>query len=72
MTVDKPSTLVPKLRFPEFQEAPAWSSEPLGRQFNKRLETGFSELPLLSVTDRDGVIPQEKTNRKNTANSNKA
>ena len=63
---------VPKLRFPEFREAPPWYIEPLGRLFNKRQETGFSELPLLSVTDQDGVIPQEKTNRKNTANSNKA
>ena len=72
MTADTPSYLVPKLRFPEFQEAPAWSIEPIGRLFHERQETGFSELPLLSVTDRDGVIPQEETNRKNTANSNKA
>ena len=72
MTADKPSNLVPKLRFPEFREASPWSIEPLGRLFQERQETGFSELPLLSVTDREGVIPQEETNRKNTANSNKA
>ena len=72
MTADKPTPLVPKLRFAEFQKTPAWSIELLGHLFHKRKETGFSELPLLSVTDRDGVIPQEETNRKNTANSNKA
>ena len=63
---------MPRLRFTDFREAPAWSNEPLGRLFHKRQETGFSELPLLSVTDRDGVIFQEEMNRKNTANSDKA
>ena len=72
MTTHKQFHRVPKLRFPEFREAPAWSIEALGRLFQERKEAGFSELPLLSVTDRDGVVPQEETNRKNTANSNKA
>ncbi len=72
MMIEKSSPLVPKLRFPEFREALPWSIETLGRLFNERKETGFSELPLLSVTDQDGVIPQEKTNRKNTSNSNKS
>ena len=31
MTADTPSHLVPKLRFPEFRDAPAWSSSPLER-----------------------------------------
>ena len=72
MTADKPRRLVPKLRFPEFEEAPAWSIEPLGRLFHQRQETGFPELPLLSVTDRNGVVPQDETNRKSTASRNKA
>ena len=72
MAAETPTPEVPKLRFPEFQESPSWSVEPLGHLFHERQETGFSELPLLSVTDREGVIPQEETNRKNTANSNKA
>ena len=72
MKTDKPSHLLPKLRFSEFSEAPTWPIEQLGRLFDERRETGFPELPLLSITDRDGVIPQEKTNRKSTANSNKA
>ena len=66
----QPGETVPRLRFPDFQEAPEWSIVPLGSLFHKRQETGFSDLPLLSVTDRDGVIPQDTTNRKNTANSN--
>ena len=72
MKADKRVQLVPKLRFPKFQESPSWSIEPLGRLFHERQETGYTELPLLSVTDRDGVVPQEETKRKNTANSNKA
>ena len=68
----RPGETVPRLRFPEFQEAPAWFIEPLGCLFPERNETGFSELPLLSVTDRKGVVPQEETNRKITANANRA
>ncbi len=69
---NEPKTLTPKLRFPEFRQTPLWPIEPLGRLFSERQETGYSELPLLSVTDRDGVIPQEDTNRKNNSNSDKA
>ena len=72
MMADKSLHLVPQLRFPEFQKAPAWFIEPLGYLFPERNETGFSELPLLSVTDREGVVPQEETNRKVTANANRA
>ena len=72
MTADKPTPVVPNLRFPEFQKTPAWCVELLGCLFRERKETGLSELPLLSVTDREGVIPQEQTNRKNTSNSNKS
>jgi type I restriction enzyme, S subunit len=72
LTADKPTAVVPKLRFPAFQESPAWSVKPLGRLFRERQETGFTELPLLSVTDRDGVISQAETNRKNNSNSSKA
>ena len=72
MTADKPTPVVPNLRFPKFQKTPAWCVELLGCLFRERKETGLSELPLLSVTDREGVIPQEQTNRKNTSNSNKS
>src|SRR5438132_303589 len=72
MTEDAKRTMTPKLRFPEFRKKPAWLVEPLGRLFRERQDTGFSELPLLSVTDREGVIPQAETNRKNNSNSDKA
>ena len=72
MTADKPTPVVPNLRFPEFQKTPAWCVELLGCLFRERKETGLSELPLLSVTDREGVIPQEQTNRKNISSSNKS
>jgi type I restriction enzyme S subunit len=65
-------TLTPKLRFPEFRDEPGWESESLGRLFANRQEKGFSELPLLSVTDERGIIPQEETNRKDNSNSDKS
>jgi len=71
MGEDAKKTLTPKLRFPEFRKAAPWTIEPLGRLFTERQETGFPDLPLLSVTDRDGVIPQEETNRKNNSNADK-
>ena len=35
MTADTPSTLVPKLRFPEFQHAPDWSHRLMGRYLSE-------------------------------------
>ena len=72
MRDDTKLTLTPRLRFPRFRKTPSWPSETLGRLFIERQETGFSELPLLSVTDREGVIPQGETNRKSNSNSDKA
>ena len=64
-------TAVPKLRFPEFREAGAWERKKLGELFAERQESGFIELPLLSLTDKEGIIPQEESNRRNTSNSDK-
>jgi type I restriction enzyme, S subunit len=65
-------TAPPRLRFPAFQTTGGWSVNPLGRLFAERQEAGFIDLPLLSVTDRDGVIPQEETNRRNNSNADKS
>lgn len=65
-------TLTPKLRFAEFRDELGWESESLGRLFANRQEKGFSELPLLSVTDERGIIPQEETNRRDNSNSDKS
>jgi type I restriction enzyme S subunit len=59
--------LVPKLRFPEFREKAAWKSKLLGSLFSQREETGRTTLRLLSLMDKEGIIPQENSNRKNNA-----
>ena len=64
--------LVPKLRFPEFLEAEAWKSKRLGILFSDRQESGLTGLPLLSLMDKEGIVPQEDSNRKNNSNSDKS
>lgn len=59
--------LVPKLRFPEFRGKAAWRSKLLGCLFSQREETGCTNLRLLSLMDKEGIIPQEDSNRKNNA-----
>ncbi|MFN3714886.1 MAG: restriction endonuclease subunit S [Alcanivoracaceae bacterium] len=64
--------LVPQLRFPEFREAGEWERNILGGLFENRQEAGFDSLPLLSLTDKDGIIPQEESNRKSNASADKS
>jgi type I restriction enzyme S subunit len=66
------SALVPNLRFPEFRGAAAWKSKRLGDLFSDRQETGLTGLPLLSLMDKEGIVPQEQSNRKNNSNSDKS
>lgn len=61
---------VPELRFPEFQGD--WKTDPLGNLFIERNEKGFSDLPLLSLTEKDGIIPQKETNRKDNSSADKS
>lgn len=63
---------VPRLRFPEFREAGDWEEKRLGKLFSERQENNFPSLPLLSLTEQDGVIPQEQSNRKNNANGDRS
>ncbi|MBF0244824.1 MAG: restriction endonuclease subunit S, partial [Planctomycetes bacterium] len=63
---------VPKLRFPEFREAGEWKSKRLGDLFSDRQESGLTGLPLLSLMDKEGIVPQEDSNRKNNSNSDKS
>ena len=63
---------VPKLRFPEFRGAEGWKSKRLGDLFSDRQESGLTGLPLLSLMDKEGIVPQEDTNRKNNSNSDKS
>lgn len=64
--------LVPPLRFPEFKDEDEWSHAPLGRLFSERQEAGFTDLPLLSLMDKEGIVPQEETNRKNNSSADKS
>lgn len=64
--------LVPRLRFPEFRDAGEWVQAPLGRLFSERQEAGQTNLPLLSLMDKKGIVPQEDSNRKNNSSADKS
>lgn len=63
----KKNARVPKLRFPEFRAGTAWAPKLLGSLFSERKEVGYTDLRLLSLMDKEGIIPQEDSNRKNNA-----
>lgn len=63
---------IPEWRFPEFRGKGEWESANLGSIFNNRQERGFPSLPLMSLTEQDGIIPQEGTNRKNNSDPDKS
>lgn len=65
------NTTLPKRRFLEFREKDGWEIKPLGAIFSERQESNRIELPLLSLTDKEGIIPQEESNRRNTSNADK-
>lgn len=59
MTVDKSSSVVPKLRFPEFQDAPEWKTprgDTLFNPINNR--NAAPGLPVLAITQEHGAIPR--------------
>lgn len=70
MRMNKEKEVVPKLRFPEFTGK--WQNEKLGSIFISRQETGFVDLPLLSLTDESGLVPQQETRKKDNSNVNKS
>lgn len=49
-----------------------WKIYKFGRLFKERVEIGYTDLPLLSITADDGVVYQENTGRKNTSNEDKS
>jgi type I restriction enzyme S subunit len=51
--------------------AEEWTEDKLGSYFTERKETGLGNLPLLSV-GKEGVYPQDVSNKKDTSNSNKS
>lgn len=70
MHMNKKKEIAPKLRFPEFTDK--WQNEKLGSIFISRQETGFSDLPLMSLTDECGLVAQQETNKKDNSNTNKS
>lgn len=69
---NKNSKQVPLRRFPEFSKNDGFSSTHLGSLFKERQEAGFTTLPLLSLLDEKGIVPQSETNRKDNSNSDKS
>jgi type I restriction enzyme S subunit len=64
--------LVPRLRFPEFYEDAPWQTKRLNHLFDERTEKGGEKLPLLSLTDMEGLIRQEDSGRKDNSNADKS
>ncbi|SOU88731.1 hypothetical protein TNO010_220170 [Tenacibaculum finnmarkense genomovar ulcerans] len=58
-----------KKRLAGFSEQ--WEENNLGDYFTERKETGLEDLELLSV-GKEGVYPQDNSNKKDTSNSNKS
>lgn len=59
MTDDKSSLLVPKLRFPEFNEGGSWVTKPLDALCDRLSEAvGDSQLTPVSISAGKGFVPQ--------------
>jgi len=54
---------VPKLRFPEFRDAPKWEEKKAATLFINRTEGGEAGLPIYSVTMNDGMIKRSLLDR---------
>lgn len=50
----------------------AWRSWHLGELFRERVETNRKDLPLLSITREEGVVPRSSLERKDTSNADKS
>lgn len=63
--------LTGRRRFREF-EGEEWREVHLGEGFAERRETGFVDLPLLSVTDEKGIVYRDTLDRRDTSNEDKS
>lgn len=55
---------LPRLRFPEFRDAPAWKEVKAGTLFASRSERGDDSLPIYSVTMTDGLVKRTSLDRR--------
>lgn len=53
----------PRLRFPEFHDAPEWKQKLGSALFENRKEGGEEGLPIYSVTTNDGMVPRASFDR---------
>lgn len=60
----------PKTRLPGFSGE--WREIRLGAAFSERVERGEDQLPLLSVTQANGVIPQSEAGRRNISSNDQS
>lgn len=63
-------TTLPKKRLPGFSGE--WREIRLGEAFTERVERGDDRMPLLSVTQANGVIPQEDAGRRNISSEDQS
>lgn len=63
-------TTPPKKRLPGFSGE--WREIRLGAAFSERVERGGDQLPLLSVTQANGVIPQSEAGRRNISSDDQS
>lgn len=49
-----------------------WNTKKAGKLFTERIEMGRKDLPLLSITGSNGVIPHLDTNRKDSSSEDKS
>jgi type I restriction enzyme S subunit len=63
--------LTGRRRFREF-EGQEWGEVRLGEVFRERKERGFEHLPLLSITDDQGIIRRDELDRRDTSNLDKS
>jgi type I restriction enzyme S subunit len=54
---------LPRLRFPEFRDAPEWEEKKAGSLFGNRINKGEEGLPIYSVTMHDGMVRRDSFDR---------
>jgi type I restriction enzyme S subunit len=55
---------LPRLRFPEFRDAPEWKEVKAGTLFSNRTERGDDSLPIYSVTMTEGLVKRASLDRR--------
>jgi type I restriction enzyme, S subunit len=63
--------LTRKRRFAEF-EGEEWQEVRLGEIFSERYESGYTHLPLLSVTSKGGIVARDTLERRDTSAADKS